>query len=137
MAAQSSGSPTGTLSGLHFGSPNKMCHSDVTSATSRREYYMGEGGGFPRVRAVVSLVCLSARGKSQHPKGSFLELEAGSVLPSLNFPQLDFVKPSSGFHPVTWERVNPHMFKDWCQKIYIWQEPNLCAMSWIHPIQLA
>ncbi len=25
--------------------------------------------------------------------------------PSLNFPQLDFVKPSSGFHPVTWERV--------------------------------
>jgi hypothetical protein len=33
-------------------------------------------------------------------------LEAGSVLPSLNFPQLDFVRPSSGFHPVTWERVN-------------------------------
>jgi hypothetical protein len=33
-------------------------------------------------------------------------LEAGSVPPSLNFPQLDFVKPSSGFHPVTWERVN-------------------------------
>jgi hypothetical protein len=32
-------------------------------------------------------------------------LEAGSVLPSLNFPQLDFVKPSSGFHPVTWKRV--------------------------------
>jgi hypothetical protein len=26
--------------------------------------------------------------------------------PSLNFPQLDFVKPSSGFHPVTWERVS-------------------------------
>jgi hypothetical protein len=35
----------------------------------------------------------------------FLELEAGSVPLSLNFPQLDFVKPSSGFHPVTWERV--------------------------------
>jgi hypothetical protein len=33
-------------------------------------------------------------------------LEAGIVPPSLNFPQLDFVKPSSGFHPVTWERVN-------------------------------
>jgi hypothetical protein len=32
-------------------------------------------------------------------------LEAGSVPPSLNFSQLDFVKPSSGFHPVTWERV--------------------------------
>jgi hypothetical protein len=27
------------------------------------------------------------------------------VLPSLNFPQLDFVKPLSGFHPVIWERV--------------------------------
>jgi hypothetical protein len=27
--------------------------------------------------------------------------------PSLNFPQLDFVKPSSGFHPVTWVRVKP------------------------------
>jgi hypothetical protein len=32
-------------------------------------------------------------------------LEAGSVPPSLNFSQLDFVEPSSGFHPVTWERV--------------------------------
>jgi hypothetical protein len=70
MAVQSSGSPVGTLSGLHFGSPNKMCHSDVASATNRREYYMGEGGGFPRVRAVVSLVCPSARGKSQHPRVS-------------------------------------------------------------------
>jgi hypothetical protein len=69
-AVQSSGSPAGTLSGLHFGSPNKMCHSDVASATSRREYYMGEGGGFPWVRAVVSLVCPSARGKSQHPRVS-------------------------------------------------------------------
>jgi len=70
MAVQSSGSPAGTLSGLHFGNPNKMCHSDVASAISRREYYMGEGGGFPRVRAVVSLVCPSARGKSQHPRVS-------------------------------------------------------------------
>jgi hypothetical protein len=47
MAVQSSGSPTGTLSGLHFGSPNKMCHLDVASVASCREYYMGEGGGFP------------------------------------------------------------------------------------------
>jgi hypothetical protein len=70
MAIQSFGSPAGTLSGLHFGSPNKMCHSDVASATSRREYYKGEGGGFPRVRAVVNLVCRSARGKSQHQRVS-------------------------------------------------------------------
>jgi len=70
MAVQSSGSPAGTVSGLHFGNPNKMCHSDVASATSRREYYKGEGDGFPRVRAVVSLVCPSARGKSQHQRVS-------------------------------------------------------------------
>jgi len=70
MVVHSSGSPAGTISGLHFGSPNKMCHSDVASATSRREYYKGEGGGFPRVRAVLSLVCPSARGKSQHQRVS-------------------------------------------------------------------
>jgi hypothetical protein len=70
MAVQSSGSPTEIISGLHFGSPGNLCHSNVTSVTSRREYYMGEGGGFPRVWVVVSLVCPSARGKSQHPRVS-------------------------------------------------------------------
>jgi hypothetical protein len=39
MAVQSSESPAGTVSGLHFESPNKMCHLDVASATSCREYY--------------------------------------------------------------------------------------------------
>jgi len=68
MAVQSSGSLAGTVSGLHFGSPNKMCHSDVAFAVRCREYYMGEGGGFPRVWAVVNLVCPSASGKSQHPR---------------------------------------------------------------------
>jgi hypothetical protein len=70
MEVQSSGSPAGTISGLHFWSPGNLCHSDVASATSRREYYMGEGGGFPWVWAVVSLVCPSARGKSQHQRVS-------------------------------------------------------------------
>jgi len=70
MTVQSLGSPVRTISGLHFGSPENLCHSNVASATSRREYYMGEGGGFPRVRAVVNLVCLSARGKSQHQRVS-------------------------------------------------------------------
>jgi len=47
---------TGTVSGLHFGSLEKKCHSN-TSATKRcRKYYMGEGGGFPRVRVVVNQV---------------------------------------------------------------------------------
>jgi len=70
MVVQISGSPVGTISGLHFGSPGNLCHSDVASETSRREYYKGEGGGFPRIRAVVSLVCPSAHGKSQHPRVS-------------------------------------------------------------------
>jgi len=37
----------GTVSGLLFGSPRKKCHSDVAFAGSCREYYMGEGDGFP------------------------------------------------------------------------------------------
>jgi len=45
-----------------------MCHSDVAPVGSCREYYMGEGGGFPQVWAVVSQVCQSACGLSQHPK---------------------------------------------------------------------
>jgi hypothetical protein len=46
-------------------------------------------------------------------------LEAGSVPPSLNFPQLDFVKPSSGFHPVIWERVTNHkLYMIPCQNQY-------------------
>jgi hypothetical protein len=48
------GVQTGIVSRLLLGSPGKKCHSDVASAKSCREYYMGEGVGFPRVRAVVS-----------------------------------------------------------------------------------
>jgi hypothetical protein len=58
----------GIVSGLLFGSPRKKNHLDVASAESCRVYYMGEGGGFPRVRVVVSRVCQSARGLSQHPR---------------------------------------------------------------------
>jgi hypothetical protein len=50
------GVQTGTISGLQLGSPGKKSHLDVASARSCREYYKGEGGGFPRVRAVVSQV---------------------------------------------------------------------------------
>ncbi len=50
------GVQTGTVSGLHLGSPEKKSHLDVASARSCREYYKGEGGGFPRIRAVVSQV---------------------------------------------------------------------------------
>jgi hypothetical protein len=49
--------PFGTISGLPLGSPGKNSHLDVASVESCRVYYKGEGGGFPQVRAVVSLVC--------------------------------------------------------------------------------
>jgi hypothetical protein len=47
---------TGTIWGLPLGSPQIKNHSDVGDVERRREYYMGKGGGFLRVRAVVSLV---------------------------------------------------------------------------------
>jgi hypothetical protein len=57
IGVQSSGTPTGTTSGLHFGSPGKKSNLDASSAARCRVYYKGEGGGFPQVWAVVSLVC--------------------------------------------------------------------------------
>ncbi len=51
------GVPFGAISGLPLGSPAKNSHLDVASVESHRVYYKGEGGGFPQVRAVVSLVC--------------------------------------------------------------------------------
>jgi hypothetical protein len=50
MNAQSPGSPNRDS----FGTP--LCHSDASAAERHKEYYMGEGGGFPRIRAVVSQV---------------------------------------------------------------------------------
>jgi hypothetical protein len=70
MSSQSPGTPPETISGLQLGSPGKKSHLDVVSAERRKEYYMGEGGGFPRVRAMVCLVVQSARGLSPHPRVS-------------------------------------------------------------------
>jgi hypothetical protein len=39
------------------GVPRKKSHLDVRSMASHRVYYKREGGGFPQVWAVVSLVC--------------------------------------------------------------------------------
>jgi hypothetical protein len=50
------GVQTRTISGLPPGSPRTKSHSDVGAAGRLKEYYMGEGGGFPQVRAVLSLV---------------------------------------------------------------------------------
>jgi hypothetical protein len=57
MDAQSPESPTrDNFRTPPWESREKKCHSDVASAGSCREYYMGEGGGFPRVRAVMNQV---------------------------------------------------------------------------------
>jgi hypothetical protein len=50
------GVQTGIISRLLLGSPEIKSHLDAGAIERRRQYYMGEGGGFPRVRAVVSLV---------------------------------------------------------------------------------
>ncbi len=46
----------------NFGTPTwdlvSKCHLDVGLVERHRVYYKGEGGGFPQVRAVVSLVSL-------------------------------------------------------------------------------
>jgi hypothetical protein len=50
------GVQTETISGFLFGSPGTKSHLDAGVVEQRKEYYMGEGGGFPRIRAVVSQV---------------------------------------------------------------------------------
>jgi hypothetical protein len=58
-----------TVSGLPFESAGIKSHLDVALVERCRVYYMGEGGGFPRVRAMVNIVspkspvaCLSTKG---------------------------------------------------------------------------
>jgi hypothetical protein len=52
------GVPTLAISGLPLGSPRTKSHLDVGPVKRCRVYYKGEGGGFPQVRVVVSLMCL-------------------------------------------------------------------------------
>jgi hypothetical protein len=51
------GVPTLVISGLPFESLGTKSHLDVGTVERCRVYYRGEGGGFPRVWVVVSLVC--------------------------------------------------------------------------------
>jgi len=48
---------TWAISGLPLGSPETKSHLDVDPMERCKIYYKGEGGGFPQVRVVVSLVC--------------------------------------------------------------------------------
>jgi len=45
--------------GLPLGSLGTKCHLDVGLMERHKVYYKGEGGGFPQVQAVVSLVSLN------------------------------------------------------------------------------
>jgi hypothetical protein len=51
--------PTLGISRLPLGSPRTKCHLNAGPMAKHKVYYKGEGGGFPQVRAVVSLVSLS------------------------------------------------------------------------------
>jgi hypothetical protein len=45
--------------GLPLGSPGTKWHLGAGPVARHKVYYKGEGGGFPQVQAVVSLVSLS------------------------------------------------------------------------------
>ncbi len=51
--------PVVGISRLPLGNPKTKSHLDVALVESYRVYCKGEGGGFPQVRAVVRLMCLS------------------------------------------------------------------------------
>jgi hypothetical protein len=57
-ASKVPGFQTGTISRLPLWSPGTNSHLDVAPVEWRKVYYMGEGGDFPRIRAVVSQVSL-------------------------------------------------------------------------------
>jgi hypothetical protein len=56
MVLQSYGSPTLAIRDSPLGIPGQKGHLDMGFADTRREYYMGEGGGFLWVHAVVNLM---------------------------------------------------------------------------------
>ncbi len=59
------GVPTLGILGLPLGSPGTKCHLGVGPMAKHKIYYKGEGGSFPQVRAMVSLV--SPRSLVAHP----------------------------------------------------------------------
>ncbi len=70
MNSQSPESPNRDSFETPLENPETKSHSDVGAAERCREYYMGEGGGFPRVRAVVSLVSLEVPVARPSTKGA-------------------------------------------------------------------
>ncbi len=72
----------GTVSRLLLGSPVTKSHSDVGAVERRKVYYMGEGGGFPQVRVVVSQMSPELPVACPSTKGA-LECELTNLLVGL------------------------------------------------------
>jgi hypothetical protein len=96
---------TGTVSGLLLGSLRIKSHLDAGVVERRTEYYMGEGGGFLRVWAVVSL--MSPELPVACPNTKVLQNDASSskwirlvTLPS-PIPELQHAPPSTPFSAVS------------------------------------
>jgi hypothetical protein len=58
-APKVAGVPSLGISRFALESPGTKCHLDVGLVERHKVYYKGEGGDFPQVRAVVSLMNLS------------------------------------------------------------------------------
>jgi hypothetical protein len=92
----------GTISGLLLGSPKTKNHLDVGAMKRHKVYNMGEGGGFPRVRAVVSQVspkllmaCPNTKGA---PESELTNLFVGLMQVQINKWNLSFfLVPSRSF----------------------------------------
>jgi hypothetical protein len=76
------GVQTGIVSGFPLGSPGTKGHLDMGPVEWRIIYYMGEGGGFPQVRAVVSQVSPELPMACPSTKGA-LECELTNLLVGL------------------------------------------------------
>jgi len=59
MGPKVAGVPNLAISKLPFGSFGTKCHLDVGLVERHIVYYKGEGGGFPQVQAMMSLVSLN------------------------------------------------------------------------------
>ncbi len=77
-----------TISGLLLGSLKTKSHSNVGATEKHKVYYMGEGGGFPRIRAVVNFIspelpmaCPSTKGV---PKNELTNLLVGLMQVRVN-----------------------------------------------------
>ncbi len=76
------GIQTEIVSGLPLRSPEIKSHLDVGVAKKHKEYYIEEGGGFPWIRAMMSLVNLESLVICPSTKGA-PESELTNLLVSL------------------------------------------------------